>query len=580
MVTYRNPSETPTPPQKDRGVNRFVVPDNSISSIDSGEAYGGTPSPPRPRSGRENIRSRRRVGEKPSRFETQVGLPYEPRRRAIPAPDSPPKSPRARVNPTPRVWRMKDAYTGKPALAQEILQPLDQIDWVGYSEDMYVTGHANLVNMLDASHIPPRDEDGNYMYQPGSRKLMEKTLAQRHNTELPWASWEHMSDTLGVLLSKRPDGVEERLIWHVLFSLLRGILWLHHGQPSERSRSIRRAPDDPWLPIIHCNVNPDNIYLDKPATGQYYGVVKLGNLSRSITLLPNGINKYVNEAEFVGPNHPRHADFDAPELSWLHPHRPNFRPFGGQSDIWAIGVVCVLLMGGLDLVKPVKHLHKWQAKEKSNIIVIRAFGLWEKGKEGFTAEDLPVDYDIGLRTIVAGFLKFDPKLRPDAYAALARVNAHFERWCEDPDNFRWERWFKTATAEMVAAEQDRAKKAEKAAKARAQAIKIATRERERQEQTRKPLADFRPISGPSAPTNTPVHGNHVSTRPTRKSVFGPGRAADPSAPFDPYAIYPPVQTKKQKNAAKRKVEDKLERRGRSDAGSTPYKKARVEDVLE
>lgn len=78
----------------------------------------------------------------------------------------------------------------------------------------------------------------------------------------------------------------EDLCWHVLRSVLRGLVWLQTGQRffcAEDKPYVQdlRAVDDDWYPILHGGVKPENIFFQLPRGGEKYGPCKLGNFSKA-----------------------------------------------------------------------------------------------------------------------------------------------------------------------------------------------------------------------------------------------------------------------------------------------------------
>lgn len=93
----------------------------------------------------------------------------------------------------------------------------------------------------------------------------------------------------------------EGLCWHVLLSILRSLTWLHEGHrddtrteaPSGRRRQHDWFSDPDWLPILHRDIQPDNIFFKHPKGTETYGLCKLGNYSLC------AVSPHVN-SNFVG----------------------------------------------------------------------------------------------------------------------------------------------------------------------------------------------------------------------------------------------------------------------------------------
>ncbi|KAL2275145.1 hypothetical protein FJTKL_02482 [Diaporthe vaccinii] len=93
----------------------------------------------------------------------------------------------------------------------------------------------------------------------------------------------------------------EGLCWHVLLSVLRALTWLHEGHrddtrieaPSGRRRQHDWFSDPDWLPILHRDIRPDNIFFQHPKGTETYGLCKLGNYGQC------AVSGHVN-SNFVG----------------------------------------------------------------------------------------------------------------------------------------------------------------------------------------------------------------------------------------------------------------------------------------
>jgi hypothetical protein len=73
--------------------------------------------------------------------------------------------------------------------------------------------------------------------------------------------------------------VPESLCWHVLESIARALLWLHHGiKQTEGIEGDYNLHDDDWHPILIRDVSPEQIWFKKPRAqrGETYGECKLG----------------------------------------------------------------------------------------------------------------------------------------------------------------------------------------------------------------------------------------------------------------------------------------------------------------
>ena len=149
-----------------------------------------------------------------------------------------------------------------------------------------VLNHENLVSIDTAVSTQPLSDGGN---------------AQRSHMLV----WDYCdAGTLDQLLENPPvlpdpDGtgfLPEGLVWHVGLSILRALQWLHEGirdtyetkssfDPSkpEGGPCIKvrgtSKPETDWMPILHRQVHPANIFFQQPRGIETYGTCKLGEFS-------------------------------------------------------------------------------------------------------------------------------------------------------------------------------------------------------------------------------------------------------------------------------------------------------------
>lgn len=94
----------------------------------------------------------------------------------------------------------------------------------------------------------------------------------------------------------------ESLVWHVALSTLKALMWLHEGwrerydQESEHWRSAYQIDDD-WMPILHREIEPRNIYFQSPRGVETYGRCKLGNFGNCY------VSGSVSSAAFINETH-------------------------------------------------------------------------------------------------------------------------------------------------------------------------------------------------------------------------------------------------------------------------------------
>lgn len=69
----------------------------------------------------------------------------------------------------------------------------------------------------------------------------------------------------------------ESLCWHVLLSMSKALLWLHHGvKETEGIRGEYMKHDDDWHAILIRDVSPGQIWFKKARGHETYGECKLG----------------------------------------------------------------------------------------------------------------------------------------------------------------------------------------------------------------------------------------------------------------------------------------------------------------
>lgn len=83
----------------------------------------------------------------------------------------------------------------------------------------------------------------------------------------------------------------ESLCWHVVISILRALAWLHEGYREEYHIAPRDGDtvcekktwviDSDWMPILHRNITPANIFFQHPKGSETYGFCKLGNFGKA-----------------------------------------------------------------------------------------------------------------------------------------------------------------------------------------------------------------------------------------------------------------------------------------------------------
>ncbi|KAI1826706.1 hypothetical protein F4861DRAFT_545248 [Xylaria intraflava] len=157
-------------------------------------------------------------------------------------------------------------------------------------------------------------------------------------------------------LNKKPKFLPESLCWHVLTSVLRALTWLHDGvlDVAQREDGVweRRSENLDWQPMLHRNINPQNIFLGYPRRKESYGPVKLGNYGRLVIsghCQTAGDNHAPTFSKAIGPS-PAH-DFTRLEhlialdarYGSAYPREPG-QPYTMVSEYRAVGEIIQAMM--------------------------------------------------------------------------------------------------------------------------------------------------------------------------------------------------------------------------------------------
>lgn len=109
----------------------------------------------------------------------------------------------------------------------------------------------------------------------------------------------------------RTGFLPESLVWHVALGVLRALRWLHEGvreiygveadaRPHRvgRCRRVRgkTTAEEGWMPILHCAVRGENVFLAQPRGIETYGAVKLGNFGSCCVVRGEGVRVAVKSA--------------------------------------------------------------------------------------------------------------------------------------------------------------------------------------------------------------------------------------------------------------------------------------------
>lgn len=93
------------------------------------------------------------------------------------------------------------------------------------------------------------------------------------------------------VFARQTGFLPESLCWHVVVSMLKALAWLHEGyreeyhiQPNDDDTVWEQKQwvmDSDWMPILHRNITPANIFFQHPKGSETCGFCKLGNLGKA-----------------------------------------------------------------------------------------------------------------------------------------------------------------------------------------------------------------------------------------------------------------------------------------------------------
>ncbi|KAJ5051735.1 uncharacterized protein L3040_001507 [Drepanopeziza brunnea f. sp. 'multigermtubi'] len=205
------------------------------------------------------------------------------------------------------------------------------------------------------------------------------------------ATWH----TLAAQNYRRP-ALPEGICWHVLRSISRALIWLHHGvKETDGIPGEWVQHDDDWHAILITDVSPGQIWFKKPVGDESYGECKLGGfqwakvtgtVGATVAFTPRIENAPLEKQYFFAPEIYRNT----------HSHTR-------ASEIWSLGATIYTMMTG---IPPPRHYdYNWQISRMND-------GA----------------YSQILRDVVANMLKHHPADRPNTMALVNRVEDQWKRW--------------------------------------------------------------------------------------------------------------------------------------------------------
>lgn len=167
---------------------------------------------------------------------------------------------------------------------------------------------------------------------------------------------------------------EERFLWHVFYCIAEALAYMHHGfiqnAPPERTRCRNR-----WLPVVHRDLKPDNIFLKQRRTSD--------NPFPSVVLGDFG---YATLEEFS----------DNGGCITYAPPEGEYSPMG---DVWALGSTIHHMAHGRP---PIDEMPRtWPGSKQE----------WLMSEEARNPRPLSRSYSCRLNRIMMDCLRLDPRQR-------------------------------------------------------------------------------------------------------------------------------------------------------------------------
>jgi serine/threonine protein kinase len=112
----------------------------------------------------------------------------------------------------------------------------------------------------------------------------------------------------------------ESFCWHVLTSILRALVWLHHGirwhRDLVKDHTWLARVDEDWLPILHRNVYGSTIFFQQAKGAETYGACKLGNFEKAFVSGHRPVDINISAAGDNQGGRPSQPTILAPRQGW------------------------------------------------------------------------------------------------------------------------------------------------------------------------------------------------------------------------------------------------------------------------
>ncbi|KAL5328653.1 hypothetical protein ACEPPN_002155 [Leptodophora sp. 'Broadleaf-Isolate-01'] len=264
-----------------------------------------------------------------------------------------------------------------------------------------ILNHPNIISLVDivrnSNFEGSVSETGPY----GDITVWEDMDAGSLSYLLPSASTYpafHDEATWHALASQnynRP-ALPEGLCWHVLRSISRALLWLHHGvKETIGIPGDFQKHDEDWHAILIMDVSPGQIWFKRPVGEETYGECKLGGFQWAKVTGAVAGNLAIEQRVENAPLAKQY--FFPPEVY------KNTHSHSRSSEIWQLGATIYAMMTGIP--PPRLYEYSWQISRMND--------------GGYSQE---------LREIIGSMIKMHPADRPTAIALVNRADDQWKKW--------------------------------------------------------------------------------------------------------------------------------------------------------
>ncbi|PVH86502.1 hypothetical protein DL98DRAFT_510558 [Cadophora sp. DSE1049] len=264
-----------------------------------------------------------------------------------------------------------------------------------------ILNHPNIISLVDIVTNSNLEGTSTEAGPYGDITVWEDMDAGSLSYLLPSASTYppfHDEATWHALASQnynRP-ALPEGLCWHVLRSISRALLWLHHGvKETIGIPGDFQKYDDDWHAILIMDVSPGQIWFKRPVGEETYGECKLGGFQwAKVTGAVAGNVAIAQKVE----NTPLEKQYFFPPEVYKNTHSHS-----RSSEIWQLGATIYTMMTGIP--PPRLYEYSWQVSRLNDV--------------GYSQE---------LRDIVGDMIKVHPADRPNAIALVNKVDDQWRKW--------------------------------------------------------------------------------------------------------------------------------------------------------